>query len=58
MSLADKTVVVIGGSSGMGLATAGGAVLRLFPLGFVIGVGLPAAGSLFLRHSARAVCPC
>lgn len=42
-----------GGRGGMGLATAGGAVIRLFPLGFVIGVGLAAAGSLILRHSAR-----
>ncbi|MGH2521826.1 MAG: glycerol-3-phosphate acyltransferase [Anaerolineales bacterium] len=38
---------------GMGLATAGGAVLAVYPLGFVLGIGLAALGSLLLRHSAR-----
>ena len=38
---------------GMGLATAGGAVLAVWPLGLPIGVGLAALGSLTLRHSAR-----
>jgi glycerol-3-phosphate acyltransferase PlsY len=38
---------------GMGMATAGGALLAAYPLGFVVGVGLAATGSLVLRHSAR-----
>lgn len=38
---------------GMGMATAGGALLASWPLGFAIGVGLAAFGSLVLRHSAR-----
>lgn len=38
---------------GMGMATAGGALLASWPLGFAIGVGLAALGSLVLRHSAR-----
>ena len=38
---------------GMGIATAGGAVLAVSPLGFVLGLGLLAAGSLALKHSAR-----
>lgn len=45
--------VFAGGRGGMGLSAAGGAILRVFPLGFVVGVGLAAAGSLLLRHSAR-----
>jgi glycerol-3-phosphate acyltransferase PlsY len=45
---------VFGGfRGGMGLATGGGAFLPIYPLGFVIGVGLLALGSLTLRHSAR-----
>lgn len=39
---------------GMGLATAGGALLVFWPLGFVIGIGLAAAMQLVVRHSARA----
>jgi glycerol-3-phosphate acyltransferase PlsY len=38
----------------MGLATAGGALLVFWPLGFVIGIGLAAAMQLVVRHSARA----
>ncbi len=38
---------------GMGLSGAGGALLAIYPLGFVIGLGLAIAGSLILRHSAR-----
>jgi glycerol-3-phosphate acyltransferase PlsY len=38
---------------GVGLATAGGALLAVYPLGFLLGVGLAALGSLTLRHSAR-----
>ena len=39
---------------GMGMATAGGALLFFWPLGFVIGIGLAAAMQLVVRHSARA----
>jgi glycerol-3-phosphate acyltransferase PlsY len=39
---------------GMGLATAGGALLIFWPLGFVLGIGLAAAMQLIVRHSARA----
>lgn len=39
---------------GMGMAVAGGAVLALWPFGFVLGVGLVALAQLILRHSARA----
>jgi glycerol-3-phosphate acyltransferase PlsY len=38
---------------GIGLSAAGGAMLGLYPLGFVLGLGLAAAGTLLLRHSAR-----
>lgn len=38
---------------GMGLSGVGGALLAIYPLGFVIGLGLAIAGSLILRHSAR-----
>lgn len=38
---------------GMGMATAGGALLYVWPLGFVLGVGLAAASQLVVRHSAR-----
>src|SRR5206468_706349 len=38
---------------GMGLSGVGGALLALYPLGFLIGLGLALAGSLILRHSAR-----
>lgn len=39
---------------GMGVATTGGILLALWPLGFVVAVGLEAALTLLLRHSARA----
>lgn len=39
---------------GMGAATAAGAVLGAWPLGFVLAVGLAAAFTLLLRHAARA----
>jgi glycerol-3-phosphate acyltransferase PlsY len=39
---------------GMGLATAGGAVLAASPLGFAICLGVLVALTLILRHSARA----
>jgi glycerol-3-phosphate acyltransferase PlsY len=38
---------------GMGMATAGGALLIFWPLGFVLGIGLAAASQLVIRHSAR-----
>jgi glycerol-3-phosphate acyltransferase PlsY len=38
---------------GMGMATAGGALLYIWPLGFVLGVGLAAASQLIVHHSAR-----
>ena len=45
--------VFAGFRGGMGLAAAGGALLVVYPLGFVLGLGLTALGSLVLRHSAR-----
>jgi glycerol-3-phosphate acyltransferase PlsY len=39
---------------GMGLATFGGAILVLYPLGFAVGLGLLIALALIIRHSARA----
>lgn len=39
---------------GMGAATAAGAVLGSWPLGFVLAIGLAAAATLILRHAARA----
>jgi glycerol-3-phosphate acyltransferase PlsY len=45
---------VFGGfRGGMGLSGVGGAMLALFPLGLLVGLGLAIAGSLILRHSAR-----
>jgi glycerol-3-phosphate acyltransferase PlsY len=45
---------VFGGfRGGMGLSGVGGAMLALYPLGFVVGLGLAIAGTLLLRHSAR-----
>jgi glycerol-3-phosphate acyltransferase PlsY len=38
---------------GMGMATAGGALFYIWPIGFVLGVGLAAASQLIVRHSAR-----
>ena len=37
----------------MGLATAGGALLAVYPLGFALGLGLVIAAMLVLRHAAR-----
>jgi hypothetical protein len=37
----------------MGLSGVGGALLAIYPLGFVIGLGMALAGTLILRHSAR-----
>ncbi|MGA9534093.1 MAG: glycerol-3-phosphate acyltransferase [Anaerolineales bacterium] len=39
---------------GMGAATAAGAVLAAWPLGFVLAIGLAAAFTLLLHHAARA----
>ena len=39
---------------GMGVAASGGALLGAWPLGFVLGVGMVAALTLALRHTARA----
>ncbi len=38
---------------GMGLGAGGGAMLAVYPLGFVLGLGLATLGTLSLRHSAR-----
>lgn len=46
--------IFAGFRGGMGLATAGGVMLVLFPLGFVAGLGLLVAMAFVLRHSARA----
>lgn len=43
-----------GFKGGMGMATAGGALAALWPLGLVILVGLGAALQLVVKHSARA----
>ena len=45
--------VFAGFRGGMGMATAGGALLFYWPLGFVLGIGLAAAMQLIVRHSAR-----
>jgi len=45
--------VFAGFRGGMGMAAAGGALLAVDPLGFVLGLGLAALGSIVLRHSAR-----
>jgi glycerol-3-phosphate acyltransferase PlsY len=39
---------------GMGMATAGGALIIFWPLGSIVGIGLAAAMQLVVRHSARA----
>ncbi len=39
---------------GMGMAAAGGTILVLFPLGFLIGLGFEIALVLTIKHSARA----
>lgn len=45
--------IFAGFRGGMGMATAGGALLVFWPLGFVLGIGLAAAMQLAIRHSAR-----
>jgi glycerol-3-phosphate acyltransferase PlsY len=53
-AVAGQCWPIFGGfRGGMGMATAGGTLLAAYPLGFVLGVGLAALGSLVLRHSAR-----
>ena len=39
---------------GMGLATAGGSILAIYPFGMLIGLGIVIALSLTIKHSARA----
>ncbi len=45
--------IFAGFRGGMGMATAGGALLVYWPLGFILGVGLAAGMQLLIRHSAR-----
>jgi glycerol-3-phosphate acyltransferase PlsY len=45
--------LLAGMRGGMGMAVGGGALLAIWPLGFVLGVGLAAAMQLVVRHSAR-----
>lgn len=45
--------LLAGFRGGMGMATAGGALLYVWPLGFMLGIGLAAAAQLIVRHSAR-----
>ncbi|MCC7361790.1 MAG: glycerol-3-phosphate acyltransferase [Anaerolineales bacterium] len=45
--------VFAGFRGGMGLSVLGGALLVLSPTAFAVGLGLAAAGTLLLRHSAR-----
>ncbi len=45
--------VFAGFRGGMGLATAGGALLVLFPLGFAAALGALIAAAFILKHSAR-----
>lgn len=45
--------VFAGWRGGMGLGPLGGAMLVLSPVSFAAGLGLAAAGTLLLRHSAR-----
>jgi acyl-phosphate glycerol 3-phosphate acyltransferase len=46
--------VWVGFQGGMGMAVGGGMLLLMWPLGFVIGLGLVLACQLIIRHSARA----
>lgn len=39
---------------GMGLATAGGSILAVYPLGMLLGLGIVIALTLIIKHSARA----
>jgi glycerol-3-phosphate acyltransferase PlsY len=46
--------ILAGFRGGMGMATAGGALMVFWPLGSIVGIGLAAAMQLVVRHSARA----
>jgi glycerol-3-phosphate acyltransferase PlsY len=45
--------VFAGFRGGMGMASGGGALLAVWPLGFILGIGLGALLQLLIRHSAR-----
>jgi glycerol-3-phosphate acyltransferase PlsY len=45
--------VLAGFKGGMGMASGGGALLAVWPLGFVLAVGLGSALQLLIKHSAR-----
>ncbi len=45
--------ILAGLRGGMGMAAGGGALLAVWPLGFVLAVGLAALMQLLIRHSAR-----
>jgi len=45
--------VLAGFRGGMGMAPGGGALLAVWPLGFVLAIGLGALMQLIIRHSAR-----
>jgi glycerol-3-phosphate acyltransferase PlsY len=45
--------VFAGFRGGMGMASGGGALLAIWPLGFVLAVGLGSALQLLIKHSAR-----
>ncbi|MCK5634761.1 MAG: glycerol-3-phosphate acyltransferase [Anaerolineales bacterium] len=45
--------IFAGFRGGMGMASGGGALLAVWPLGFVLAVGLGAALQLLIKHSAR-----
>jgi glycerol-3-phosphate acyltransferase PlsY len=46
--------IFAGFRGGMGMASGGGALLAIWPLGFVLAVGAGALSQLVVRHSARA----
>ncbi|TET96786.1 MAG: glycerol-3-phosphate acyltransferase, partial [Anaerolineales bacterium] len=45
--------IFAGFRGGMGMASGGGALLAVWPLGFVLAVGLGSALQLLIKHSAR-----
>jgi glycerol-3-phosphate acyltransferase PlsY len=45
--------IFAGFRGGMGMASGGGALLAIWPLGFVLAVGLGSALQLLMKHSAR-----
>jgi glycerol-3-phosphate acyltransferase PlsY len=45
--------ILAGMRGGMGMAAGGGALVAVWPLGFVLAVGLAALMQLLIRHSAR-----